>query len=69
VIPVTDIELGLSWKPRPCWEISAGYFAQVWWDLGMSEDQGTQLGGSGFFLDDANIMAWDGLSVRAEYTF
>jgi len=69
VIPVTDIELGLSWKPRACWEISAGYFAQVWWDLGMSEDQGSQLGASGFFLDDANIMAWDGLSIRAEYTF
>ena len=69
VIPVTEIELGARWMPRENFTVSAGYFMQVWWDLGMTEDNASIVGGLNFFRDDANIMSWDGLTVQAEISF
>jgi hypothetical protein len=65
-IPVTDIELGLSWQAAPFTFVSVGYFWQCWWDLGQSEPmQGTNFGS----LDTANILGFDGLFVRGEMLF
>lgn len=71
-IPVTEIEVGLRWQPYERLNISAGWFFQAWWDLGMSTQATSNLlGGLGpqFLLDDSNIMSWDGLTVRAELRF
>lgn len=71
-IPVTEIELGVKWQPYERLNLSAGWFFQAWWDLGMSTQQPSNLlGGVGpqFLLDDSNIMSWDGLTVRAELSF
>jgi hypothetical protein len=65
-IPVTDIELGLSWQAAPFTFISVGYFWQCWWDLGQGEPmQGTEFGS----LDTSNIFGLDGLFVRGEMLF
>ena len=71
IIPVTEIEIGSSWSPTDHLTFSAGWFFQAWWDLGMSEQQtSTQFGGGAHFMnDDSNIMAWDGITLRAEYQF
>jgi hypothetical protein len=71
-IPVTEIELGLRWKPYERLTVSAGWFFQAWWDLGTSTQQSSPLlGGIGpqFMLDDSNIMSWDGLTLKAEVSF
>lgn len=71
-IPVTEIELGVDWQPYERLNISAGWFFQAWWDLGISTQQPSNLlGGIGpqFLLDDSNIMSWDGLMLRAELSF
>ncbi|MEX2187752.1 MAG: Lpg1974 family pore-forming outer membrane protein [Pirellulales bacterium] len=71
-VPVTEIEIGMRWQPYERLNLSAGWFFQAWWDLGMSTQATSNLlGGLGpqFLLDDSNIMSWDGLTVRAEYTF
>jgi hypothetical protein len=69
VIPVTEIELGVRWRPRPRLTVSAGWFMQVWWDLGMTEEEASSFDNLNFLRDDSNIMSWDGLSVRAELMF
>jgi hypothetical protein len=71
-IPVTEIEIGASWNPTPSWTLSAGWFFHAWWDLGMSEQQTSNLLGANgpqYMLDDSNIMSWDGLTLRAELAF
>jgi hypothetical protein len=66
VIPVTDIEVGLSYNFRQRTTVSAGYFMQAWHDLGMSQ-QITGQYPQGY--DDANILSFDGLFVRGEWSF
>lgn len=66
VIPVTEIEVGLSYHFRKHTTVSAGYFMQAWHDLGMSQQITGQFP-QGF--DDANILSFDGLFVRGEWTF
>jgi hypothetical protein len=66
IIPVTEIEVGISRQLGQKTLLTAGYFFQAWWDLGMFEGmEGTNFGQE----DDANIMAFDGLMVRLERTF
>ncbi len=66
MIPVTDIEVGLSWQAAPYTFVSVGYFWQCWWDLGQAENiSGTNFGP----LDSANILGFDGLFVRGEMLF
>jgi hypothetical protein len=72
LIPVTEIELGTSWTFAPRWTVSAGWFFAAWWDLGMGETQTQNLFGADgpqFMLDDSNIMSWDGLTARIEFTW
>ncbi len=65
-VPVSDIELGLSWQAAPYTYITAGYFWQCWWDLG----QGEQINGTNFgLLDTSNILGFDGFFVRGEMLF
>jgi hypothetical protein len=66
VIPVTEIELGMSYNIRQRTTISAGYFMQAWHDLGMSQQITGQFP-QGY--DDANILSFDGLFVRGEWNF
>jgi hypothetical protein len=71
-VPMTEIELGMKWQPYDRLTLSAGWFFQAWWDLGISTQQTSNLlGGLGptFLLDDSNIMSWDGLTLKAELTF
>ncbi len=67
IIPVAEIELGGSWQMADRINMSAGYLFQAWWDLGAFE----QIQGNVFLnpIDDANIMAFDGLFARVEITF
>ncbi len=66
LIPVVDTEVGASWRMANGLTIAGGYLFQGWFDLGTS-------GGKfdGFFsgTDDANIMSFDGMFVRAEMAF
>ena len=72
-----------SWAPpgnrAACWRLSAGWLVQAWFDLGVSGGtfSGQNLPAVGFppiqnvfgGADDANIMGFDGVFVRAEYNF
>jgi hypothetical protein len=71
-----EAELGASWQPSERLVVSTGWMFQAWFDLGTS--------GGGFSganlpvapvptvfgqTDDSNLMAFDGLFVRAEFRF
>jgi len=66
MVPVFDLEFGLSWQVRPHFVLTAGYMYQAWFDLGMFEEVGTTDFRS---QDDSNIMSFDGLMLRAEFVF
>ena len=65
-IPVAEIELGASCRLLDSLTVSAGWMFQAWFDLGAS---GGNFGGNYVPTDDANIMSYDGLFLRAELTF
>ncbi|NOY30068.1 MAG: hypothetical protein GXP28_07765 [Planctomycetes bacterium] len=75
VIPVTEIEAGLTAQLGNHVRVSSGYFISAWHDLGMRdeyvfEDPGT--GAAQFQLgnyDDANILGFDGFFARAEISY
>jgi hypothetical protein len=66
LIPVVDTEVGASWRATDRLTLAGGYLFQAWFDFGTS-------GGKfdGFFsgTDDANIMSFDGMFLRAELAF
>jgi hypothetical protein len=66
VLPVAEAEIGAGWSPIPWFDVSAGWLFQVWFDLGAS---GGNFGGFYTVTDNANIMAFEGLFVRAEVRF
>jgi hypothetical protein len=65
VIPVTEIEAGLSAQLTSSSRFSAGYLFSAWHDLGFRDQFNyvTQLESN---YDDANILGFDGLFVRLE---
>ena len=75
-VPVMEAELGAAWHPTDCFTVSAGYLFQAWFNLGVS---GGTFDGENLPLapidtvfgqtDDADIMSFDGLFVRAELSF
>ena len=67
VIPVTTLEVGMAWQVTQRLDLMAGWFHQVWWDLGMTEDTVSDI--LFFSRDDSNIMAWDGLTLQAQWVF
>lgn len=70
VIPVTEIEAGMTCRATKYGTLSAGYLFSAWHDLGF-RDQYSNLAGSQFgeTYDDANILAFDGLFLRLEGNF
>ncbi len=67
LIPTTQIEVGVTWQPAHRISISAGWFFQVWWDLGLEASETNPA--FTYFRDDSNIQAWEGLTTRVEYCF
>lgn len=65
-LPVIETELGASWQAGSRLNLSAGWLFQAWFDMGTS---GGQFGGFFAGADDSNVMSFDGLSLRAEYSF
>jgi hypothetical protein len=68
IIPVTEIEAGISGQVSCNGRISAGYLLSAWHDLGYRDE--FQLDNV-FPLqyDDANILGFDGFFARIEYGF
>ena len=65
-IPVFDIEVGAAWEAGDNLTLAAGWLFQSWHDFGTS---GGQFGGLFGGADDANIMSFDALTLRAELTY
>lgn len=70
-VPVLEMEIGATWRPTKCWCLSAGWLFQSWFDLGFSEDVSATCCPDIFpaSRDDANLLSFDGLYLRAEYCF
>ena len=70
IIPVTEIEAGLSAQLASSSRLSAGYLFSAWHDLGFRDQFGWD---PTLFLDtnydDANILGFDGLFVRLDVGF
>jgi hypothetical protein len=75
-VPVLESELGMAWRPTNSIRVSAGWLFQAWFNLGTSGGTfdgerlpfapvDTAFGGA----DDADIMSFDGLFVRAEINY
>ncbi len=69
VIPVTDIEAGITAQVSCHTQLSAGYLFSGWHDLGMRDQElcSDTLLCTGY--DDADILAFDGLFIRLEACF
>jgi len=67
VIPVIDVECGITWHLSKQARITGGYLIQAYHDLGIEQEilGFTQFGAP----DDANILAFDGGFLRAEIGF
>jgi hypothetical protein len=70
IFPVTEIEAGLSAQVTCNSRVHAGYLLSAWHDLGFRDDFLTdpQLTFP-FFYDDANILGFQGVFVRAEFAY
>jgi hypothetical protein len=68
IVPVTNIELGLTAHIGARGSLSAGYFWEAWHDLGMRDEYDFNQFELSHY-DDANILGFDGLFARAEVTF
>jgi Legionella pneumophila major outer membrane protein precursor len=68
IIPVTEIEAGMTSQITKHTKLSAGYLFAAWHDLGFREEFNfpTNFGVS---YDDANILGFDGLFIRLEADF
>jgi len=65
-ISVLETELGVSRQVHHGINLSLGWLFQAWTDLGTS---GGTFGGFFAGADDANIMSFDGLFARAEFSY
>lgn len=65
-IPVMETELGVSWAIGDSLHVSGGWMFQAWLDMGVS---GGQFGGLFVGADDSNVMSFDGMFLRGEWTF
>ena len=66
VLPVAEAEVGAGWSPLPWLSVSTGWMFQAWFDLGGS---GGTFGGFYTVTENSNIMAFEGLFLRAQLTF
>lgn len=69
VIPVTEIEAGVTAHLGKHVNLSSGYLLSAWHDLGFRDEYG--FGGAFELLsyDDANILGFDGFFARAEVAY
>ncbi len=69
IIPVTEIEAGISSQITCNSRLTAGYLLSAWHDLGFRDE--FALGQDEFPLryDDANILGFDGFFARAELSY
>lgn len=66
MVPMAEIEVGASYQVCERLFFTAGWLFQAWFDVASSQT----INGSNFGpLDTANIMSFDGLSLRAEYIY
>lgn len=63
LIPVMDMDVGGTWQCCDCIMVAGGWMIQGWGDLGTS---GGSFSGLFTGADDANIMSFNGLFLRAE---
>jgi hypothetical protein len=70
VIPVTELEAGITGQVTCHSRISAGYLLSAWHDLGF-RDQFDTANVDTFPLryDDANILGFDGFFARVEFAY
>jgi hypothetical protein len=74
IIPVTELEAGLTGHITCNTSITTGYMLSAWHDLGFRDEfQGFSNGAAGSLLetnyDDANILGFDGFFARFEMAF
>jgi hypothetical protein len=68
IIPVTELEAGLTGQVSCQCRISAGYLMSAWHDLGFRDE--ADLNTDRLVLyDDANILGFDGFFARLEYAY
>ncbi|MFV2070589.1 MAG: Lpg1974 family pore-forming outer membrane protein [Pirellulales bacterium] len=65
IIPVTEIEVGTTVRLAPRTTLVAGYLFQAWNDMGITQG----IGGNLPSYDTANILSFDGLFLRGEWTY
>lgn len=70
IIPVTEIEAGLTTQLTSNCQFSAGYFLSAWHDLGFRDEYNWTVPGLQIsHYDDANILGFDGFFARAMVAF
>ena len=70
MIPVTEIEAGLSAQLTNNIQLSSGYFLAAWHDLGMRDQYDWTIPGLQLsHFDDANILGFDGFFARAVVSY
>ncbi|QDV80312.1 Lpg1974 family pore-forming outer membrane protein [Botrimarina mediterranea] len=70
VIPVTEIEAGLTGYVTQNLSVSAGYLLSAWHDLGHRTEYNYSVSPSQVYsMDDANMMMFDGFFIRATAAF
>jgi len=69
VVPILDIELGVSWiSPKERWRLAAGYLFSAWYNVVTTEPfiNGVRTNYSG---DISETLTFDGLTATAEFRF
>ena len=69
IIPVTEIEAGLSTQLTQSSRVSAGYLFSAWHDLGFRDQFDIQTAVESNSTDTANILGFDGFFARVEVGF
>jgi hypothetical protein len=70
IIPVTEIEAGLTGQLTSKVNVTAGYLFSAWSDLGFRDEfNQTNITALNTSYDDANILAFDGFFARLEFDF
>jgi hypothetical protein len=66
IIPVTDLEAGMTAQISCYSRMTAGYLMSAWHDLGFREHDSVA---SEVLFDDANILGFDGFFARLEFAY
>jgi hypothetical protein len=69
IVPMIDIEVGVSRQIGKRTLVTAGYFFQAWFDVSTINTIDFVGALNANPLDDANIMSFDGFMLRVEHTF